>query len=194
MVVFKFFFVFLSLFCSFCSFLLAVRSYGTEDRDGQFAIPPQDEVFDYILFRGSDIKDIRVVNNVPRVPHDPAIMQMHVSAQNQPNFPQGQFSIGQVMPHVGGPVGQFGAGNSHPSPFNSLSSSNAPVGPGLPFGQQQPPQQQQQQQPPQQAPNAQQSQQPNQQQQSQQQQQQKSECDSFFILNIFLFRCFFLLY
>lgn len=154
-----------------------MRSYGTEDRDGQFAIPPQDEVFDYILFRGSDIKDIRVVNNVPRVPHDPAIMQMHVSAQNQPNFPQAQFSIGQVMPHVGGPVGQFGGGNNHPGPFNSLSSSNAQGGPGLPFGGQQPPQQQQQQQQPapQQAPNAQQSQQPNQQsQQQQQQQQQKS--------------------
>lgn len=124
------------------------------------------------MFRGSDIKDIRVVNNVPRVPHDPAIMQMHVSSQNPPNFQQAQFSIGQVMPHVGGPVGQFGAGNSHPSPFNSLTSSNAPGGPGLPFGQQQPPQQQQQQQAPQQASNAQ-SQQPNQQQS--QQQQQKSE-------------------
>lgn len=103
---------------------------------------------------------------------------MHVSAQNQPSFPQAQFSIGQVMPHVGGPVGQFGAGNNHPSPFNSLSSSNAqggplPQGTGLPFGQQQSSQQQQQQQASQQTSNAQQSQQPNQQQQSQQQ--QKSE-------------------
>lgn len=173
MVIFKCFF-FLS-FLIFSCILFAVRSYGTEDRDGQYAIPPQDEVFDYILFRGSDIKDIRVVNNVPRVPHDPAIMQMHVSNQNQPSFPQAQFSIGQVMPHVGGPVGQFGAGNNHPSPFNSLTSSNAQGGPGLPqgtpglpFGQQQPPQQQQA---PQQASNAQQSQQTNQQQQSQQQQQ-----------------------
>lgn len=59
-------------------FLYAVRSYGTEDRDAQFAIPPQEEIFDYILFRGSDIKDIRVVNNIPRVPNDPAIMQMHM--------------------------------------------------------------------------------------------------------------------
>lgn len=163
-----------------------MRSYGTEDRDGQFAIPPQDEVFDYILFRGSDIKDIRVVNNVPRVPHDPAIMQMHVSGPNQPNFPQAQFSIGQVMPHVGGPVGQFG-GNNHPSPFNALSA-NAQGGPGLPFGGQQPPQQQQQQQPaPQQAPNAQQSQQSNQQQQSQQQQQQQKSESTFYFRQCFLF-------
>lgn len=150
-----------------------MRSYGTEDRDGQFAIPPQDEIFDYILFRGSDIKDIRVVNNVPRVPHDPAIMQMHVSAQNQPNF-QPQFSM-PVMPHVGGQVGPFGAGNNQSGPFSALTTPNAQGGqlpqgtPGLPFGQQQSSQQSQQQQNSQQAPNA-------QQQQSNNQQQQKSEC------------------
>lgn len=142
-----------------------MRSYGTEDREGQFAIPPQDEIFDYILFRGSDIKDIRVVNNVPRVPHDPAIMQMHVSAQNQPNF-QPQFSM-PVMPHVGGQVGPFGAGNNQPSPFSSLTTPNAQGGQlpqgtsGLPFGQQQ--SSQQSQQTPQQAPNSQQQQSNNQQ-------------------------------
>lgn len=87
----------------------------------QFAIPPQEEIFDYILFRGSDIKDIRVVNNVPRVPNDPAIMQMHVSNQmGQPNF-QPQFPM-PVMPHVGGqhPVGPF-SGNAA-APFNAMSS------------------------------------------------------------------------
>lgn len=154
-----------------------MRSYGTEDRDGQFAIPPQEEIFDYILFRGSDIKDIRVVNNVPRVPHDPAIMQMHVSAQNQPNF-QPQFPM-PVMPHVGGQVGPFGGANNQPGPFSALSSANAPGGqlpqgtPGLPFGQQQPSQQsqQQQQQTPQQQPTGQQQQQ----QQNNQQPQQKSK-------------------
>lgn len=155
--------------------IFLVRSYGTEDRDGQFAIPPQDEIFDYILFRGSDIKDIRVVNNVPRVPHDPAIMQMHVSTQNQPNF-QPQFSM-PVMPHVGGQVGPFG-GNNQPSPFSALTTPNAQGGqlpqgtPGLPFGQQQQPSQQSQQ-TPQQAPNSQ------QQQQSNNQQQQKSKLNSF---------------
>lgn len=144
-----------------------MRSYGTEDREGQFAIPPQDEIFDYILFRGSDIKDIRVVNNVPRVPHDPAIMQMHVSAQNQPNF-QPQFTM-PGMPHVGGQVGPFGGANNHPGPFSALTTpaqgGQLPQGtPGLPFGQQQPSQQPQPQQTPQQAPNAQQQPQNNQQQ------------------------------
>lgn len=158
-----------------------MRSYGTEDRDGQFAIPPQEEIFDYILFRGSDIKDIRVVNNVPRVPHDPAIMQMHVSAQNQPNF-QPQFSM-PVMPH-GGQVGPFGGANNQPGPFGNLTAPNAqgnqlPQGaPGLPFGQQQPSQQPQQQQTPQQQSSSQQQQQ----QQNNQQPQQKSK----YFLDIFL--------
>ncbi|XP_031631690.1 protein LSM14 homolog A-like isoform X2 [Contarinia nasturtii] len=156
-----------------CTIALAnVRSYGTEDRQGQFAIPPQEEIFDYILFRGSDIKDIRVVNNVPRVPHDPAIMQMHVSAQSQPNF-QPQFSM-PVMPHVGGQVGPFEGSNNQPGPFSSISTPNAQGGqlpqgtPGLPFNQQQPSQQQQT---PQQQSNGGQSQQ---QQQNNQQPQQKN--------------------
>lgn len=157
---------------------IPVRSYGTEDRDGQFAIPPQEEIFDYILFRGSDIKDIRVVNNVPRVPHDPAIMQMHVSAQNQSNF-QPQFSMPPVMPNVGGQVGPFGGANNQPGLFGAMSTPNAPhggqlpqVSSGLPFGQQQPQQSQQQQTLQQQS--------AGQQQQNNQQPQQKSEFDFHF--------------
>ncbi|XP_017100269.2 protein LSM14 homolog B isoform X1 [Drosophila bipectinata] len=66
--------------------LSSVRSFGTEDRDTQFQIAPQSQIYDYILFRGSDIKDIRVVNN-HTLPHhnDPAIMQAQL--QNAP--PQG---------------------------------------------------------------------------------------------------------
>jgi protein LSM14 len=56
-----------------------VRSFGTEDRETQYPIAPQNQVYDYILFRGSDIKDIRVVNSVgplQNVPNDPAIVQV----------------------------------------------------------------------------------------------------------------------
>ena len=68
-----------------CSVLLAVvRSYGTEGRKGNPAeeIPPSDNVFDYIVFRGSDVKDLHVCEAPappppslpPQVPNDPAIL------------------------------------------------------------------------------------------------------------------------
>jgi protein LSM14 len=53
-----------------------VKSFGTEDRETQFPVTPQNQVYEYILFRGSDIKDIRVVNNVSSLPNDPAIVQV----------------------------------------------------------------------------------------------------------------------
>ncbi|XP_065160243.1 protein LSM14 homolog car-1-like isoform X3 [Atheta coriaria] len=88
--------------------LAAVRSFGTEERETNYPVPPQNQVYDYILFRGSDIKDIRVVNNVTSMPNDPAIMQLSVPnpLSNKPFQAQG-------FPHPGmGQMGQFAGGYS----------------------------------------------------------------------------------
>ncbi|XP_050666572.1 protein LSM14 homolog B isoform X3 [Leptidea sinapis] len=93
-----------------CTIALAnVRSFGTEDRETQYPVAPQSQVYDYILFRGSDIKDIRVLNNVPSMPNDPAIVQMSVPASIGSGN-QGQF-VGQYNHPV---VGQSQYPQYHP--------------------------------------------------------------------------------
>ncbi len=56
---------------------LAVRSFGTEGRPATKAIPPRSEVYEFIIFRGSDIKDLNV-SEMPEEPssppQDPAIL------------------------------------------------------------------------------------------------------------------------
>lgn len=111
-----------------CTIALAsVRSFGTEDRETQFPIVAQNQVYDYILFRGSDIKDIRVCNPTP-VPNDPAIMQMHLPPQpgsgmaalgqqapfQPPHFPPmgGGMMPGQQNPGHFGPFGGMGGGGA----------------------------------------------------------------------------------
>jgi len=60
-----------------------VRSFGTEGRrgGGDDEAPPSDQIYEYIVFRGKDVKDLRVEdtpavkeNKAPAVPDDPAIV------------------------------------------------------------------------------------------------------------------------
>jgi len=58
-----------------------VKSYGTEGRDPENEIPPSENVYEYIVFRGSDVKDLRIEKEPekkpvqqPQVPDDPAIL------------------------------------------------------------------------------------------------------------------------
>ena len=60
-----------------------VYSYGTEDRKtGPEFIPASTQKFEYIVFRGSDVKDIKLQEEQkenrqptpPNVPNDPAIL------------------------------------------------------------------------------------------------------------------------
>ena len=56
-----------------------VRSYGTEDRAVEKRVGPRSEVYEYIVFRGSDIKDLHV-SKAPKpintVNQDPCILQV----------------------------------------------------------------------------------------------------------------------
>lgn len=60
-----------------------VTSFGTEGRKNnpEEEIPPSDSIYEYIVFRGSDVKDLRIEetppakeNKPPQVPNDPAIL------------------------------------------------------------------------------------------------------------------------
>lgn len=105
---------------------MLVRSFGTEDRDTQFPVAPQNQVYDYILFRGSDIKDIRVVNSVPSLPNDPAIMQLSVppSLGQQTYQPQG-FSH-PVLGPMGPQMGQYNTPYGAMGSLGGLPNAMAP--------------------------------------------------------------------
>ena len=55
-----------------------MRSFGTEGRKGgKDEYPPSDVVYEQIVFRGSDVKDLRIEEQVkekPAMPQDPAII------------------------------------------------------------------------------------------------------------------------
>ncbi|CAD5126114.1 DgyrCDS14287 [Dimorphilus gyrociliatus] len=112
--------------------LAKVRSYGTEDRPTDRPVPPREEIYEYIIFRGSDIKDIHVCEP-PKpqgpfphasLPHDPAIVKSSQPAQ--PTFaPSGLTAAAS------------GASNAT-SPLQSRDKSE--YAPPIPSSPQQPPQ------------------------------------------------------
>ncbi|CAG5132757.1 unnamed protein product, partial [Candidula unifasciata] len=60
--------------------LAKVRSFGTEDRPTDRPLPARNEIFEFIIFRGHDIKDLHVCEPPPPqptegVPLDPAIVK-----------------------------------------------------------------------------------------------------------------------
>ncbi|XP_029468524.1 protein LSM14 homolog B isoform X1 [Rhinatrema bivittatum] len=77
--------------------LAKVRSFGTEDRPTDRPAPPREEIYEYIIFRGSDIKDITVCEPPKAqhaLPQDPAIVQSSLgtaAASFQPSLPYSPF-------------------------------------------------------------------------------------------------------
>lgn len=110
--------------------LANVRSFGTENRPTERPIPPRNEVFELIIFRGSDIKDLHVSEppNKPAAaapwPQDPAIVEASQpipagrigAGDGLPTLPQTQAPKPTTYPSAGFPTLPFMSGTA-PSPL-----------------------------------------------------------------------------
>ncbi|MBA0795447.1 hypothetical protein Gohar_006311, partial [Gossypium harknessii] len=129
-----------------------VRSFGTEGRkkDGP-QVPASDKIYEYILFRGSDIKDLQVKSSPPPVQtpapihNDPAIIQSHypqsaIASTSLPSSGSGSMqdmgsqtsSIGLTRPPFQGnlPLYQPGA---NLGPWGSSGAPTANTGLSIPM-------------------------------------------------------------
>lgn len=110
--------------------LAKVRSFGTEDRPTEMPVPARDEVYEYIIFRGTDIKKIEVCDT-PKQPtllhNDPAIVQ-HSAPAVPSSFQAAPFSRQSL-----GPIGG-GLGLSYSAYGQSMTQQGIPGGGGFQMG------------------------------------------------------------
>lgn len=113
--------------------LAKVRSFGTEDRPTEMPVPAREEVYEYIIFRGTDIKKIEVCDTPkqPTLPgglhNDPAIVQ-HSAPAVPSSFQAAPFSRQSLGP-IGGSLGL-----SYGSYGQSITQQGIPGAGGFPMG------------------------------------------------------------
>ncbi|KAI1294412.1 Scd6-like Sm domain-containing protein [Xylaria venustula] len=133
--------------------LESVKSYGTEGRRGNPAdeVPASEQIYEYIVFRGSDVKDLRIEqapappkeNQPPPVPNDPAIVGARTRPVGAvPPGPPGPPGPNQVPGPAGfdqnpyppnyypPPPGQWGRGGPGPGPGQGFNGMPYPPPPG----------------------------------------------------------------
>ncbi|KAK9478974.1 Scd6-like Sm domain-containing protein [Lipomyces japonicus] len=122
-----------------------VRSMGSEGRKGNPAeeVPPNDNIYEHIVFRGSEVKDLVIEDSAPTppppppaIPSDPAILQNSAGFYGQPplSYPQQQQpQPGFIPPYY--PQQQFAPYHQSPLQFGVPPGTIPPQAPQPPLPQ-----------------------------------------------------------
>lgn len=125
--------------------LAKVRMFGTENRPAENPVAARDEVFEFIIFRGQDIKDIRLCEAptpqppIPGgLPYDPAILQHSVpgvGALGAAGLQQPTGLAGSIMRPTFGPLSGLNYPNLEgAAPGGPLGQLGNLMAPGLTAG------------------------------------------------------------